>query len=437
MKVINHFGDEVLKVFGVRGAVTVNVEVLFDRPQKAIAGLIRAKLSQATSASIVTGFATPGGLAEILEPVRTRPHILKNFILGASTYPGYQALDDLLAVGVPRDRLAVHLGHTAHSGSRRHPYVRYRPMLHSKVYYFELPGSQASAFIGSHNVTSYALAGLNGEASVLLTGHVTAPQFDSVRRHLASARAQSVQYDAGMKAAYAWWYRQYIEGLEAEVQIPQDWQNVRTIIALLQDAGQSPTVGQTIYFELPAGIEHIESLRTELHLYLFSSLPAFADAALADVALAATRLRCQVTGVENRQGNQEIDVDWRIDERSNQIVQVPGGTLRPGTQPGKQQVRAIVTDTSLDPLEYAFERERKDWVPVLSDDDVVWASEEIVSSRARKEAGGDRGVQKWQLVTNLRAPDGTAWEEDQVALERASPRSGAFILVALRRRKLE
>ncbi len=35
------------------------------------------------------------------------------------------------------------------------------------IYYMELPGGDACAFIGSHNVTAFALTGLNGEAAVL------------------------------------------------------------------------------------------------------------------------------------------------------------------------------------------------------------------------------------------------------------------------------
>lgn len=418
--------------------MSVGVEVLFGQPQKAIASLIRAKLKHSVATSIVTGFATPGGLDELLEPMRTKPNTVENFVVGASTYPGFQALDNLLAVGVPRDRLAVHLGHTAPSGTRRHPHIRFRPMLHSKVYYMEMPGNEACAFVGSHNVTSYALGGLNGEASVLLTGDSRSPQFDTIRTHIAAARAQSTQYHPSMKEAYSWWFRQYIEGLEAEIKLPQEWQSVRTIVALLQKGGPVPKADETIYFEIPAGIEQIESLRTEVHLFLFPNLPADANAALQATASASSRFRCQVIGVENRQGNQEIAAEWRIDGASKQLAVVAGGTLRPKTPPGQQQIRAVVIDKPLDLFEYAFERERKDWEPVLSSDYVLSTTDTpLLSERARQEAGADRDIDQWQLVTQLRAPSGSVFEADQLALELASPDSGSFVLVALRRREIE
>ncbi len=71
-------------------------------------------------------------------------------------------------MGVPLDRIRVHLGHTRESGTKKHPFVRHHPMLHSKIYYMEMPNDEACAFIGSHNVTSFALRGLNGEAAVML-----------------------------------------------------------------------------------------------------------------------------------------------------------------------------------------------------------------------------------------------------------------------------
>ena len=204
--------------------------VLFDLPQTEIASLITDRMTRASDFSIVTGFATPGGLASIFGPIRARPQSLKTLVVGAATYPGFEALDELLAAGVPPDRLHVHLGHTAVTGGRKHPFARFHPMLHSKVYYMEHPDGSASAFIGSHNLTAFALGGLNGEAAVLLEGAKESPEFEKVRQHIATARSQAVVYSAAMKEAYAWWTREFIEGMKAEMRLPQDGMIVRTIL---------------------------------------------------------------------------------------------------------------------------------------------------------------------------------------------------------------
>lgn len=416
--------------------MSVTTTVLFQRPQQEIATLICDRLSRSVATRIVTGFATPGGLAEIGAPIRTNPGSLDTFVIGASTYPGFQALDNLLAAGVSMDRLRVHLGFSAPSGTPKNPVVRYHPMLHSKVYYMELPGSRACAFIGSHNVTAFALGGSNGEASVLIEGDVHAPEFAVVRNHADEAKRQATPYSPTMKEGLSWWFKEYVEGLKAEIRMPTDWVTVRTILAFSHiRGGREPSIGETIYFEIPAGIEQIESLKTEVHLFLYNNLPADPISAINSVSGARRRYTCQTIGVENGQGNREVSVDWVIDG-SWALTPVPSATFRPSTPVGMQQVRAKVVNTSVLSYEYAFERERTGWDPAYSEVDVINVSESsLADDVARREARGDRQINKWRLVTSLEPRSGSQFETDQKALNRATPESGAFILVSLRRRR--
>ena len=158
--------------------------VLFGTPQSQIASLINSKISQCLNASIISGFLTPSGVRAIAGPIRARPTAIRGLVVGAATYPGFRALDELVGMGVPLERIRVHLGHTRKSGTNKHPIVRHHPMLHSKIYYMEMADDQACAFIGSHNVTSFALQGLNGEAAVLLEGSRGTPEFGLVRDHI-------------------------------------------------------------------------------------------------------------------------------------------------------------------------------------------------------------------------------------------------------------
>src|SRR5262245_44387250 len=64
--------------------------VLFDLPQREISLLITDRMTKASAFSIVTGFATPGGLAAILAPIKAKPQNLQTLIVGAATYPGFQ-----------------------------------------------------------------------------------------------------------------------------------------------------------------------------------------------------------------------------------------------------------------------------------------------------------------------------------------------------------
>jgi hypothetical protein len=418
--------------------MSVNATVLFQSPQQEIASLIVDRISRSSSTSIVTGFATPGGLATIGTPLRASPYRLKELVVGAATYPAFEVLDELISLGVPTDRLRVHLGHTVETGGRKNPFARYHPMLHSKVYLMELPNSTASAFIGSHNVTSFALCGLNGEAAILLEGPSRSREFDEIRQHIEMARDQAVVYSPALKEAYAWWSREFIDGLKATVGLPRDWTTVRTILIFASaKAGDRPKAGDQLYFEIPAGIQQIVSLKTEVHLFLFSTLPSNPFEALTLAASADAQFTCRTLGAENRQGNREVIANWRIEPTPLPALEpVPSGVYRPMPPSGMQQVRAEIEATNVATLEYLFERESVGWDPEFSHSDQVLRPPKTDNQVTLAESQGNTHLEHgWKLVKGLRPRVGFAKEVDQAALKLAAPESGSFILVSLRRRR--
>jgi hypothetical protein len=309
-------------------------------------------------------------------------------------------------------------------------------MLHSKVYYMELESSKAVAFIGSHNMTSFALTGLNGEAAVMIEGPIDSPEFDKVRDHIQAAQSQAVEYSSGMKEAYAWWAREFIEGLRGEMRIPQDWSTVRTILLFARAAkGDRPKTGDQIYFEIPSGIEQIDSFKTETHLFLFDALPANPSEALRLAHTAVARYTCKTLGAENRQGNLEVVAQWRIDGMTATILTpVPSEIYRPNPPAGMQQVRAEVETSKLVSFDYLFEREKFGWDPELSSHELVLPSRETFDIVTFSEArGANKSTPGWKLVKGL-IPRLASKEKDEEALKLAAPDSGSFILVSLRRR---
>lgn len=422
--------------------MALRTTVLFDRPHNAIAPLLLDRISRADAVSIVSGFATPAGLNRLAAAFDVKPQRLQTLVVGAATYPAFEALDELLGSRVPPDRLFVHLGHAAATGRVKSPFTKFRPMLHSKIYYMELPGGEACAVIGSHNITDFALSGLNGEASVLLEGAASEPEFRDIRAHIALARAKATQYDPTMKEAYASWAKDYFDGLSREFALPTEALGGRTIVIFAQEeAGRSkPMIGQSIYFEIPEGIQQIASLRTEVHLYLFDKVPSHPLQALDQSDLARAKIRCVLRGAENASGNLEVAAHWRIDRRyPPTLKRVDRDIYRPVRSEGMQQVRAEVEGLALDPVNYLFEREAKLWEPVLdptdeSIDRALVIQEGRRSSRTR-ERRAEELDRNWALVRGFELRGGTRREPDQLALERASPKSGEFILVALKTRR--
>lgn len=322
--------------------MAVSVRVLFATPQAEIASLIRSEINACSSASFVTGFITMEGVEALVDPIKARPSKLAALVVGAGTYRAYEALDTLLDAGVDTSRLYVHLGHTKRTGGgAKHLFYRYHPMLHSKVIYLEYEGGRAKAFIGSHNLTGFALLGLNGEASVLLEGHRSDAEFEVVRSHIEASRAQSIQYVPGMKEALTWWTSQFIDGLAAKVDdAPRDGESKRTIVILAQEREGQPRADDIVYFELPRALGRVQSLNSEVHIYLFSNLPPDPWLALRSLRNASRSYWCQTKGLEVERGGVELRADWYVENsRAPNLLRAPQ-PFRPNVSTDMQQVRA-------------------------------------------------------------------------------------------------
>lgn len=338
--------------------MTVLTTVLFGKPQQEIASLIRGRLSNCASAQIVSGFATVEGIESIADPLRASPGKLEALVVGAATYRAFDALDQLVRLGAPLDRLHVHLGHSRQTtSSAKYRFYRYHPMLHSKVYYFDMANGQACAFIGSHNITGFALLGLNGEASVLLEGEVGAPQFAEIRAHIQESIAQATPYDPTMKEAYAWWTHEFMEGLAQKANdLPRDGEAQRTIIVLAEGrTGEGPKEGDKIYFELPAALGKVQTMSAEVHIYVFDHLPPSPAEALLRLDRASATVWCKIIGLEDDQGGAELDADWFIANRRHPELRPTSKPFRPKASADMQQVRVEAYKEIYGDFEYLFE----------------------------------------------------------------------------------
>lgn len=417
--------------------MAINARVLFDNPQSKIQTLLTDRLTRCRQAWLVSGFVTVEGVAAIQAPLSENPEKLAQLVVGAATWRAFAALDHLLEQGVDQKALLVHLGHTRATGPNAvHRFYRYHPMLHSKVYLMEMTDGTSAAFIGSHNLTGFALLGLNGEAGVLLEGDSQDEQFKAIRQHIANAAAQAVPYKPTMKQAYAWWTNQFIQGMGDKTRdTPNDVENRRTILVLsVSKNGGVPKNGDIVYFELPSALgANVQAINAEVHMYLFSTAPSSPVTALAHVGNAAHSLWCRVEGLEADGGAAELAADWFIDDRFQPDLQRTPKPFRPLPSPGMRQVRVRVYNDVRGKFEYFFESNGQRWIPVLDDANAIVPSEDV-GSLLRPLNLIPREDQPWQRVQDLvpEAPEyGVAYQE---ALKQTSPDSGAYILFSLRRR---
>lgn len=422
--------------------MTVTVQVLFDQPQREIASLLRDRLTRCANASLVAGFMTVEGIEAIAAPLRAHPSKLAHIVIGAATWRAFDALDRLLAAGIAPAALHVHLGHTRPTGTNRHPFARYHPMLHSKVYLLDMGDGQAAAFVGSHNLTGFALHGKNGEAGVLLEGPANASQFVALRRHVDEAVRQAVRYDPGMKEAYAWWTMQFIDGLYAEANgdLPKDADNMRTIVVLAAyTSGRLPRPGQVIYFEIPEALDRIQSMQAEVHIYIFPTLPPTSSQALASLGTAIARLSCKVEGIEAGRGGIELRADWHIDNCRRPELNPTVLPFRPTPASGMQQVRVRVQGAIAGQYEYLFDPGKVAWTPIYDPEGALVATPDGERAEGTELTLFDtpaRADGPWQRVRGLQRAKPAGSDARQLALWESTPESDAFILFSPRRRKL-
>ena len=411
-------------------AMSIITTVLFESPRKSIAPLVSEKLRSSIDTRILTGFATPPGVEAILPALAYRPDVIHTLVVGLGTHGAYAALDRLIERGLPADRMFVHLGRTRYlPEARKSKFERYHPMLHSKIYYMEHANGTASAFIGSHNLTHFAMGGDNGEAAVLLEGERNSPEFEKIRLHIAAARKESSVYSPERKTDYSWWTLDYLSGvLKMANDAPADGEAETTIVILCEKTeDQLPVESEHVYFELPSISKYHSAFRAEVHLYIFDRLPSSPEEALRRAALGqATASRwCRVEGLQRDRSGVELKANWSFSSQDQAALRRVEEPFRPDPKPDTQQILAAIYKEVWTPYEYLFVEPTLGQLPVLDDE----------QSAADFQSLGSVS-EKWPLVRDLRAaePDEATTHYHEV-LRQLNPKSGSYLLLSQRRRR--
>ena len=126
--------------------------------------------------------------------------------------------------------------------------------------------------------------------------------------------------------------------------MPRDGESRRTIILFAQASPtRVPSPGDRIYFEIDQRITEVNSIDTEVHLHLFSVMPATPAAALSRSGTSDVALLGKVEAIDSAAGSAEVRADWFIDNSSATPALKPTTSpFRPKLTPGKQQIRAEI-----------------------------------------------------------------------------------------------
>ncbi|MYB32157.1 MAG: hypothetical protein F4Y20_06475 [Acidobacteria bacterium] len=391
----------------------VVAKFLFTTPQHEIASLLRKRLDHCTSASVVVGFMSEAGVKLLAPPLMASPSKLRHLVVGSGSLGAFEACDWLITAGVNASNVRVHLGFAR----KKHTGRSDRGLLHSKIYLMDMGDGTSSAFIGSHNLSENGLAGLNGEACVLLEGPSSASQFVDIRCHIAEAARQAVPYDPSMKAAYARWagFRDASAGA---------WK--RLVVMAELPASGLPQPGEAIYFEIPQAIRFNE-IPTDVHLYLFDTLPAPPRWTFQELSRARRSWLARSVGLENDRGGVELRADWLIQSPASTLRRA-SGVVRPAPGLGMQQVRIEVKE-ELPPRTFEYVVESKHgWRPVFDDEDSIPATDAdrmLLEGLSLKH----KEVLSWYRVKGLEPNIPESERPHAAAMRRMSPESGNYIVM--------
>ncbi|MDZ4784083.1 MAG: phospholipase D family protein [Planctomycetia bacterium] len=412
----------------------VNVELLFALPRNEVFTRINGLIAQSTRVSAVVGFLTEAGVALLGDALQASPGVLDTLVVGAITLKACDGLDRLLTMGVPADRLLVHLGH---SRPTKESFTKYHPMMHSKVYLFE--GAQSSAaIVGSHNMTGFALGGQNTEASVLIQGPIHHPLFTEIRTHIQAVKSESQVYNPTMRIAYAWWFRELFKGMQYKALFGDGEEGIEyrrnvVAIAIASNSG-TPQIGDVIYLEVPIQFAVLKALDEPVHFYLLSQLPQTVAEATVQLPLCTSAFRGKVAGTNQKVVDRGF-ADWIIRDLRNPVLERTAGTVNVAGSPGFIQAFIEIHDVLRARYEYIFDTAKR-WKPVY--DESLAGQVSVTAPLAKRFAELELIPAEhipWNRVIDLE-PEGEPGDDSQ-ALRETSPDSGRFLLLSRRRRPLD
>ena len=333
---------------------------LFDEPRSEIAAHILERASKAEAIDIVTGFATLDGLKKIIQPIEKDPQKLRSIVIGKATTRACDALDYLDKIKVPKDRLKIHLGFAKDNTHLRNG-EKYRPMIHSKLIYLDLPDNKACAFIGSHNLTAFALSGENGEAGVLIEGDRDDENLKKVKKQINAINNDASIYDPKKRGLYIQWNQNYMIGFQSEM-FPEEDKDPRTVLIFATTQNCDPEINKNISIKLSkSSFPNIQG--AEVHLYIFDELPKNAKEAYYKRENSQKKFIGKIEDANSNKREGNLVINYSILDNENPCI-IEQGNLVLISEPDKNENRCIFTINSILSGDYEYDRKNPALKPI-------------------------------------------------------------------------
>lgn len=171
----------------------------------------------------------------------------------------------------------------------------------------------------------------------------------------------------------------------------------------------------------------------EVHLYVFSTLPASPFQALAQLGQARASLWCRTIGVEDDRGGKELEAAWHIDGTRPVLRRAPR-PFRPKPAADMQQVRVQAYKEVWGDFDYLFEPTKPSFEPIFSREQELRPPGEFAERFEALHLVPPEHLPWFRVIGLRRKEEPSDEDRRQAALRKLTPAEGAFILMSMRRR---
>lgn len=380
----------------------MQVEFIHENPKHPIHIRLKNDLANAERVFIASGFLSHSGINFIIDGLQGDVSKIRAIVVGAATRKAFDTFDILLQQGMPVDRLRLHLGYAKREKLPKMS-SGYRPMFHSKIILIERTDRELLAYVGSHNVTGFAMGGINGEACIRIRGKQNNQLLLDIFQHIKSAFHEAVIYSKEMKKPFLWWINRHYKGLLGFIS-SEDFSSAIKAPSLIILAARTTGVVRlkdVIYMSVPRNtFKFLKKITAaHIHLYLFppETLPSIENIHHPNVLLFA----CELAGAEVDHGAKSVEASWEItDPDAPKLYSVPDGTVKADkekfnkTAGALSQIRIRPTRLIEEKFEYLVQEEASYYDPKLDENKKIEETNDL-QLLSEKEKGF------WVLVNGL------------------------------------
>ena len=247
------------------------------RRSKKLSDEIRKVLPTTNDVKIISGFLSRDGFYNVFGPtdreIRDNGKKIEYIVVGRLTVECAKIFDELYSLPEYKDKLFVNLG-LGRLNKKGTAINRFLPMIHSKIIALNPTSDTNTFYIGSANLTHFAIDDFNAEAGIILND-LAESERNEIARYMDNLKnlGSTVPYDPSLKESL-----NFLSNLSRD-SLEKDFENLDPclLVLSLNPTGYKPKKGDVLFADLPKHlpeevIKFHQKTKRYLILLLFDNL---------------------------------------------------------------------------------------------------------------------------------------------------------------------